>query len=201
MTSVTRFTAVTKELPIKFTGISGPWYNDLIMGEYQLYPFVVSKLGELDLNLEYDGFATWFNNGSVPQSTDTDGFAPAKLLGGQQLITSLGPNLKQYIRNWYTSNDGGNPIDGGANGTSPINIYINPVMTKVQLSKQRTLDASDAAFTNSDQAPSSDSYIFGDATDTFKTSWIFKTPLTFTYQSGGNTRYVTMYSLLQTDYA
>ncbi len=199
MTSVTRFLAVTKELPVKFTGISGPWYNDTVAGQRQLYPFTVSKQGVLDLNIDYDDFITWFNNGNEPSSTGTSGYAAAKLLGGQQLITALGPNFKQYIRNWYTTNSPN--IDGGTSGDSPITIYVNPVMTKVQLCKESMVDTDNTPFTNGTEPPSGDNFIFGTTTDSFKTSWIFKTPLTFTYLSGGEPRYVTMYSLLQTDYA
>jgi hypothetical protein len=199
MSSVISYTATTKTLPVKFTGISGPWYNDTTANQRQLYPFVITRKGELDLNIDYDGFATWFNNGDAPSSTGTSGYAAAKLMGGQQLITGLGPNFKQYIRNWFTSSSPN--IDGGTTGDSPINIYINPVMTKVQLSHENTVDTDNIPFTNTNKPPSSDDYIFGGATDTFKTSWIFKTPLTFTYLSGGELQYVTMYSLLQTDYA
>lgn len=199
MTSITRFLATRKELPVKFTGISGPWYTDSVAQQRQLYPFTVSKHGVLDLNIDYDDFSTWFNIGNPPLSTGVNGYAAAKLLGGQQLITGIGPNFKQYIRNWYTFESP--TIDGGTSGDSPIEIYVNPVMTKVQICKESMVDTDDTPYTNSTEAPSGDNYIFGNTSDQFKTSWIFKSPLTFTYLSGGQTRYVTMYSLLQTDYA
>lgn len=201
MSSVIRTTATKKELPVKLSGVSGPWYEDNIAG-YQLFPFFVSRSGELDLNIDYDDFGTNFNNGDEPESTSTSGFSPIWLLGGQQLVTSLGANFTQYIRNWLTNNSPSTgSIDGGTTGSSPIRIFINPVMTKVQLVPQNQISTSDAAFTASDYPPSGDNYTSGSPMDTYKTSWIFKTPLTFTYQSSGVTKYITMYSLLQTDYA
>jgi hypothetical protein len=188
MTSVIRYTATTKELPVKLTGISGPYYDDSVYG-YQLFPFTFTN-GILDLNINSDNFITWFNDGEKPESTGTSGYKYAKLMGGNNLVLTLGPNFIQYIKNAWTPD-----------ADTPITIYTNPVMTKVQYSDQNILDADDEAYTESDIPPSGDSYVWGTETDNFKTTWIFKTPLTFTIVVGGVTKYITMYTVLQTDYA
>lgn len=188
MSSILRYTATTKELPVKFTGISGPYYDDSTYG-YQLFPFTF-KNGVLDLNINSDNFITAFNDGDSPSSTGTSGYKYGKLMGGSGLVTSLGPNMVQYIKNWLSPD-----------ADTPIAIYTNGVMTKVQYSDNNTLDADDEAYTNSTIPPSGDNYVWGGETDKFKTAWIFKQPLTFTCVVSGVTRYVTLYTVLQTDYA
>jgi hypothetical protein len=117
-----------------------------------------------------------------------------RILSGPVLATSLGPNFKAYIRSWRSNPGGGNPpIDAG----SPIEIYVAPQLLRVQQAAFTNITAnSNASFKISTSAPAGDNYIAGDATTQYDSTYVFKTPLTFTTVEGGVTQYITFRTVL-----
>jgi len=111
-----------------------------------------------------------------------------RMMGGVFLVTSLGENFKSYIRSWRSST-----IDPN----SPITIYTFPQIVRVQQASLANVDSySNFSYTVSNQAPASDTYPTGTVANDYDTTFIFKTPLTFTTYVGGNIEYITFKSVL-----
>lgn len=183
MTSMLRSYAVPPVLPVKFHALESPAYYDNVIGRELLFPFTYSN-GVLDIqyidNFEADMV---ISTGNSP-STEPDG--GAQLLGGTSLVQSLGPKFKEYITAWR------NPDSG-----TPINIYIKGAVQKVQYTLD--IDVESSVVQTSTAPPSGDNFTIGSQVNNFRTTWIFKTPLTFTTVESGITQYITFTSKLDED--
>lgn len=154
-----------------------------------LFPFTY-KNGVLDIAL-MDGVDT-FLNGTPPLSPPLSSFQNGnvdnnylfKLLGGKGLVTSLGPNFLRYITGWRNLDQ-----------NSSIAILKPGIMTKVQASPKQIAN-SGYAYTDSPHPPSSDQDIAGDSSNMYRTTWIFKQPLTIAVTENGIVSYVTFYTTL-----
>lgn len=131
----------------------------------------------------------------VDDGTEPDEYADiqGKALGGVKTITSLGPDMTRYLRNWIKL------IESlGAAYTGPLVIYIQPVMTKVQLANPVFADPGpfkrDSSWGITTEAPVSTEYTGGGLTNNFFTAFIFKTPMTIQYVASGGFKYITMTS-------
>jgi hypothetical protein len=194
MSSVQSAFAKVDKPPTKFSALITPSYDDttLVTGETVEIPipFTVEN-GVLDINV---------SQSSVIQALVNDGDAPqlrsniqGKALGGARLVTSFGPNMTTYLRNW---------IDGietlGAPYSGPLVLFINPVMTKVQIANPVFLNSGaferDRSWGISTEAPVSTEYIGGEPVNKYFTAWIFKTPMTVRYAVAGGFKYITMTS-------
>jgi hypothetical protein len=186
MTSVTRTIAVKKEGLTLFVKPDSPAYDN---GPRDvLFPFSYSNQ-VLDITYEGNNFESLM--------VDTTGRAPTseadtaiRILSGPYLATSLGENFKAYIRSWRSST-----IDAG----SPIEINIAPQLLRVQEASYDNIDVTsdgDSSWKISTSVPASENYITGDATNNFKTTYIFKTPLTFTIIESGIKKYITFKTAL-----
>jgi hypothetical protein len=194
MSSVQSAFAKVDKPPTKFFSLITPSYDDttLVTGETIEIPipFTVEN-GVLDINV---------SQSSVIQALVNDGDAPqlrsniqGKALGGARLVTSFGPNMTTYLRNW---------IDGiealGAPYSGPLVLFINPVMTKVQIANPVFLNSGaferDRSWGISTEAPVSTEYIGGEPVNKYFTAWIFKTPMTVRYAVAGGFKYITMTS-------
>ena len=164
----------------KFHAIITPSYDDTTLGIELPFPFTYSN-GVLDIQYIDDFEADMVTStGNAPNRGPNDN--AVQLLGGESLVTSLGDNFKSYIRAWKNIT-----IDSG----SPIEIYIKPTVQKVQLA----LNIDDSTvFSESTVPPSGDNYTFGSEDNKYRTTWIFKTPLTFTIVESGVTKYITFNS-------
>ena len=191
MTSLLRSIATLRETPVKTIGITGPFYKDSSLSDiYMPFPFIVEN-GVLDINLTNSFEADMITiTGKSPQSNDTDSTNKCRLIGGLELVTSLGPNFIRYINAWRTS------IDNG----QPITIVVNPTMTKIQIHPQSFLET-DNGYKESTVPPSGDSYSWGDDSNNWQTVWIFRSPLTFSIVESGVTKYITLSTELYADYS
>jgi hypothetical protein len=183
MSSQLRYYATQPNLAVKFHRLESPCYDDDDLGYVTLFPFTYSN-GVLDI--EYiDSFEADMVDisGNAP-STGPD--VSVKLLGGTGLVQSLGENFKTYIRAWR------NPDVG-----TPINVYINGVMQRAQMTTENFLG--DDSWEISTTPPSSDDYVIGAGANNFRTTWIFKKPLTITTVEGGITRYITFTTRIDED--
>jgi hypothetical protein len=149
-----------------------------------MFPFTY-KNGVLDL-----AYTNNFENDMVltpAQAPQTEPDCSVRVLGGtKHVVTGLGPNLIAYIRAWR------NPDVG-----SPINIYVNGVVQRVQW--MSTVNLTNSAVAVSTVPPSGDEYIQADATATYKTAWVFDKPLTITTVETGVKQYITFRSTLEKD--
>jgi hypothetical protein len=193
MSSVQSAYAATYRLPTKFSALITPSYNDntIVSGQTVEIPIpFIAVNGVLDINVAQSAVIQAFvNAGTAPESNaDIQG----KVFGGVTLIRSFGPNMTTYLRNWI------NTIEtlGGAY-TGPLVLYIQPVMTKVQLANPVFLNSGafkrNRSWGISTEAPVSGEYTGGGPSDNFFTAFIFKTPMTVQYVApGGEFKYITM---------
>ena len=184
MSSVISVVGLKKEGLTRFVKPESPCYdNDTIS---VLFPFSYSNQ-VLDITYEGNNFKSIMvdNTGQEPNSeTDTI----VRILSGPRLATSLGENFKAYIRSWRAGS-----IDAG----SPIEIYVAPQLLRVQQASYDNISAnSGESYKISTSAPAGDNYIAGDATTQYDSTYVFKTPLTFTTVEGGVTQYITFRTVL-----
>jgi hypothetical protein len=186
MSSVIRTLGQKKEGLTRFVKPESPSYNN--GSDIVLFPFSYSNQ-VLDITYEGNDFKSVMVDVTGQAPVDNDATVVVRILSGPVLATSLGPNFKAYIRSWRDST-----IDAG----SPIEIFVAPQLLRVQEGALANLDAtSDYTFIVSNTPPSGDNYITGDATNQYNSTYIFKTPLTFTTIEGGVTKYITFKSVLE----
>lgn len=184
MSSVVRTYASLNKGITRFLKPESPSYNDTVEGQDVLFPFSYLN-GVLDIS--YDG------NNFKADMVDITGISPSEesseidiaiqILGGPFLVTSLGDNFKAYIRAWR---------DGTIDAGSPINIYVNPQVLRVQEAQYANVDAnSNNSYKLSEEPPASDTYPAGTPLQNYKVKYVFKTPLTFTIVESGVTKYIT----------
>ena len=187
MSSASRTFAVTKEGLTRFLKPESPAYNNLT--RTVLFPFSYSNQV---LDISYEG------NNFKERMVDLSGNSPfsetataLRIISGPRLVTSLGPNFKAYIRSWRAAT-----IDAG----SPIEVYIAPQVVRVQEAEYANISADqevdDEFWKISTSPPASDNYITGSVATEYDTTYIFKTPLTFTTVEGGVINYFTFITSL-----
>jgi len=195
MTSVLSAYAVTYRLPTKFSALITPSYDDATIVDGQTVqipiPFIAVN-GVLDINVNQSAdIQTFVNSGTQPEEQSN---IQGKIFGGVTLIKSFGPNMTTYLRNWI------NNIETlGSAYTGPLVLYIQPVMTKVQLANPVFVNSGaferDRSWGISTDAPVSGEYSGGGTSDNFFTAFIFKTPMTVQYVApAGEFKYITMTS-------
>jgi hypothetical protein len=197
MSSVHRTFAKIDKPPTKFSALITPTYDDgtLVSGvtiEMPI-PFTVVN-GVLDINVNQSAtIQTFVNNGTSPRN---EANIQGKAFGGARVVTSFGSNMTTYLRNWI------NTLESSISAayTGPLVLYIQPLMTKVQLANPAFAvpDAGpferDRSWGISTEAPVSTEYTGGSPSNNYYTAWIFKTPMTIEYVIGGVSKYITMTS-------
>jgi hypothetical protein len=190
MSSVIRTFPPRNQGLTRFLKPESPCYQDsglpplsIVPLEYQtvLFPFSYYN-GTLDISYSGNTFETDMvaTTGNAP--LDESDLA-VQLMSGPRLVTSLGDNFKAYIRSWRNAT-----IDAG----SPINIYINPQVVKVQEVQRANITASSSdSYRISTESPASDTYPTGAISNNYQTKYVFKTPLTFTIFESGVLTYIT----------
>jgi hypothetical protein len=184
MTSVIRAVAVKKEGLTRFVKPESPCYDNGT--NTVLFPFSYSN-GVLDISYSGNDFKTiMVDDTNIGPSDETD--TAVSINSGPYLVTSLGNNFKDYIRSWR---------DGTIDAGSPINIYINPQVLRVQEASYANVDANNGnSYKISTEAPASDTYPTGSVANDYQTTYVFKTPLTFTIVESGVVQYITFRTML-----
>jgi hypothetical protein len=185
--------AARKEGVTTFSKIDSACYYDNILDLYLLFPFTYSD-GVLDISYDDNRFKEEMvdtPNQSPNESDDDDPDELAtliRIMGGAQLVSSLGENFKAYIRAWR---------DGSIDAGSPISIYIAPQVMRVQEADFNYINASSSdEYTISSRAPSGDAYVTGNNVNRYRATYVFKTPLTITVVESGVVQYITFRSIL-----
>ena len=170
----------------KFLKPESPCYTDSVLGEDVLFPFIVTK-GVLDITYEGNNFeADMVTSTGIDPQAETD--LACQITSGPIVIRALGDKFKDYIRAWR---------DGTIDAGSPIEIYYAPQMIRVQQADVEHINAnSNDSFKISTSVPSNDSYLTGSSTNNYLSTYIFKTPLTFTIVESGVTTYITFKTVL-----
>jgi len=186
MTSLLRSFAIRKEGLTRFIKPESPCYEDTGLGEIVLFPFTLTN-GVLDISYEGNTFeADMVDSLNEAPLDETD--VAIKIMGGPQIVTSLGDNFKSYVRAWR---------DGTIDVGSPIEIHITPQMLRVQeVDSNHVVADSGESYLISTEAPSSDMYIAGSETTKYNTTYVFKTPLTFTILESDVKQYITFRTIL-----
>jgi hypothetical protein len=184
MTSVLREFAVRQQGLTRFVKPESPSYDQ--DGQVLLFPFSFSN-GVLDISYSGNTFKTTMVD--IPnQAPDDETDSIVSIMSGPYLATSLGNNFKDYIRAWR---------DGSIDAGSPIEIYIAPQLLRVQQAAIANIDAnSGASYKISTTAPASDTFPTGTVANDYLTTFVFKTPLTFTIVESGVVNYVTFKTVL-----
>jgi hypothetical protein len=166
----------------RFLKPESPCYDDTGLNSVVLFPFSYSN-GTLDISYSGNTFeADMVTTTGVAPDSESD-VAVQIFSSGPQLVTSLGNNFKAYIRAWRT---------GTIDPDSPINIYINPQVIRVQEVQRANIDAiNNNSYKISTVPPASDTYPTGLVANNYQTKYVFKTPLTFTILESGVTTYIT----------
>jgi hypothetical protein len=189
------------KLPTKFSSLITPSYTDNVIVTGKSIdipiPFTAAN-GVLDINVSQSSVIQAF----VDAGTAPEDYAEiqGKWFGGAKVITSFGPNMTTYLRNWI------NTIETiGAAYAGPLVLYIQPVMTRVQLANPSfAINDSrpdggpfqrDSSWGVTTEAPTGTEYTGGGTANKFFTTFIFKTPMTVRYVApAGGFKYITMTS-------
>lgn len=187
MSSAVRSLATKKEGLTRFVKPDGPNYD--AGPANRLFPFTCVNQ-TLDISYSGNNFkALMVDNLNEAPGTGGDIDTMVSVLGGPRLVTALGDNFKAYIRAWRSGT-----IDSG----SPIEVYVPAQVVRVQEVSNGNLSAdSEDVYLVSTTAPTSDDYVTGSVLNKYETTYIFKTPLTFTVVEGGVTKYITFRSTLE----
>lgn len=191
MSSVLSFYRPAPAPPTKFFDVLTGSYEDTTLPDtyYIPIPYIVTNQ-VLDINTAQSSAVNNFiSNGETPVNTVA---FQAKIMGGTNLVTSLGPNMKTYLRNLIQVREG---LPSQYSGI--LEIYINPTMTKIQtvapLQGEGPLN-DEAVFGVTTEAPVSDQYIGGGPSQNYYTVFVFRTPMTIKYYINGVFKYMTFTS-------
>lgn len=165
-----------------YVRVSGPYYVDTTYGSL-LIPFQYNN-GVLDIaNIE--NFSSYSGTPLMDSDVNMYNLPLYKSMGGTGLVTTLGKQFINYIRRWRSTLT-----------TSPVTnvqLYTNGVMTKIQATGKSNL-CSGSVFRVDTKPPSSDVYVVGDESVKYRTTWIFKKPLTIKTIEDGVEKYITFNS-------
>jgi len=184
MASVGRAFDSRKEGLTKFIKPESPCYDD--GANTVLFPFTYSNQ-ELDITYSGNTFKSNMVD-STNQSPSAETDTSVRIVSGVSLVTSLGKNFKDYVRAWRSGT-----IDAG----SPIDIVVAPQVVRVQEASVDHVSAnSGSSWTITSLPPTCENYMVGNPTNKFNTTYIFKTPLTFSIIESGVTQYITFRTML-----
>jgi hypothetical protein len=173
----------------KFQKVTTPEYYDDTVGWNVPIPFSYVN-GVLDIHIQDNVQVDLIDDGEFPgQNTDFQ----CKTIGMPRLVTSLGPKMLEWLEQFL------NNVDGGT--ITAIQLHTPGQVVKAQFALSSAnwgaflrSDVDDSTYAITSAPPGGDEYVFGTASDNFRTVYIFKTPLTISYKENGTSRYLTLFS-------
>ena len=196
MSSVVRAPAQVKDVRVFGPIMTPAYYDNTNGGNVLLIPFTCEN-GVLDINVQ-DGSQDMIDNGYMYSGTQGDNWRMVRQMGGERVASSLGPNFLTWIAAWLNDNYG-DPVND-------IQLVVSPVMTKVQqhvvLDEDSMLNSNYVLRITQNVAQTlTDNYVFnGNDGNNFYTAWVFKTPLTISYNYDGDQYYLTLQTMFQRPY-
>ena len=184
MTSLLRTVATAKKTDARIQYVGGPYYYDT-NAKKTLFPFTF-KNGQLDISTE-SGFDV--ESGTLP--ANGNGGLQVNLLGGLNLVQSIGANFKTYVYNCQWGEDSSWDITS----LNSIKVYTPGVITKVQQlnieSLPLNIDPNGSTPVISATPPGE--FVAGYAN--YGSAFVFEKPLVLSVQTVGNgTQYITFYT-------
>lgn len=169
----------------KFEIVRTPAYYDNSLDTNDTpVPFIYNN-GELDIKIIDNVQIDFIDDGDTPY------YQPqwqGKQMGGLHIVTSLGPKMLEWLQNMLGEQYEATITD--------IRLYNNPTVTKMQFPvvSGDLLQVGEVwAFTNT--APPSEDYIMsGTEENAYRTTYVFKSPMTVAFKTDGTQRYFTMFS-------
>jgi hypothetical protein len=189
MSSLLRISAKKIYTPTRLVPVNSATYSDSSTSKDLLFPFMVSKNGELDIS-----YTNSFKEDMIDISNQTptqggdDPSTLSTLLGSTRIITSLGDNFKEYIRAWRMRT-----IDEGSDIllTSKRCIAINVRSTIFGYNNAYQIDNTPPTSNLIDSVSK--------PSNNFLTTWIFKTPLTIEITENDVKKYISFVSIFDND--
>jgi hypothetical protein len=185
MTSAARSYSIRKEGLTTFLKPESAAYYDDVLDLDVLFPFTYSN-GVLDISYDGNRFKQQMVD-TLNQEPNAETNTVIRVMGGPQLVSSLGDNFKAYIRAWR---------DGSIDAGSPINIHIAPQVFRVQEAEYNNINAGGSSYRISTQPPSGDTYTIGSELDRYRSVYVFKAPMTISIVESGVVQYITFRTLL-----
>jgi hypothetical protein len=185
MTSAVRSYAIRKEGVTAFLKPESATYYDVDLGLNILFPFSYSN-GVLDISYDGNTFKQQMVD-NLNQSPNAETNTVVRIMGGPQLVSSLGDRFNEYIRAWR---------DGSIDAGSPILIHIAPQVFRVQEATYEYVNAGGSSYTISTQPPSGDTYTTGNEANQYHSTYLFKTPLTISIVESGVVQYITFRTIM-----
>jgi hypothetical protein len=185
MSSVLRFTSQPKKALSKIFTIDTPCYNDNILNYNTPVPFYVTNQGILEIAIIDNVQTNLLTIGSFAGLGNQPEYQ-CKIMGGQELVLGLGQTVQDFFKAWINDEEGSVPTE--------LELYVKPVMTKVQFSTNPSQIISETTSGLSDYPPSGSEYVTGEENNVYKTVWVFQSPITVKYYSVANSiyRYATL---------
>ena len=151
-----------------------------------LFPFSYSNQ-VLDISYSGNNFkSVMVDNTNIDPNSESA--TSIRITSGPFLVTSLGENFKAYVRAWRS---------GTIDSNSPIQLVVAPQVLRVQeASIENVSSNNNDSWIISTSRPSCENYISGNDTTKYNTTYIFKTPLTFSIVEDGVTKYITFRTAL-----
>jgi hypothetical protein len=185
MTSLLRTVATAKKTDTRIQYVGGPYYTDVQTAKKTLFPFTF-KNGQLDISTK-TGFV--LDSGNKP--LNGNGGFQVSLLGGLDLVQTIGPNFKEFVYNCTWGEDSSWDVTS----ITSIKVYSPGVITKVQ---QLNPDALPLNIDPNGDATVVSSYPPGEFVAggvNYGTAFVFERPLVLSLNTVGHgTQYITFYT-------
>jgi len=187
--SASRSFAAAKTSVTNVTTPNTPCYFDNVVDDNIPIPFTVSS-GVLDIAIYDNVTADLLTPATFTDSFASQGAFQASVMGGLFPVSSLGPNMLTFLKN-FIANDQGSALD--YNLVTNIEIYNAPTMTQIRynsMRREKSYQFDTVAPTKTTPNP-----VIGSSTNKYRVVAIFKSPLVVSYKYDGSaTRYLTFTS-------
>lgn len=197
MSSVQSVIAQPRRNVNEFAALSTPCYSDTLVNKILPVPFYVTDNGVLEVRIQDNVQANILTVGGAGGFTyKFKSNYPYKGMGGNMLATSLGQTAIDFINTYIYLNE-------SSNLPEQLELVVEPVMTKVQLSTNPNQFETDivgdpTSYQTSAYEPSGvNAYVTGSEADKYRTVWVFKTPMTVKYYSTESSTYKTLNLITQ----
>lgn len=164
-------------------------YFDTEEGDYLPIPFTTTN-GVLDIAVQDNVTEDLLTPADYVDDFQNDPEFQASIMGGLYPVTSLGPNMLTFLKNFIAAYET-NVSD--YNLVTNIEIYNAPTMTKIRfnyIDEENTWQFDTVAPVKSTPDP-----VSGNSSNNYRVVSIFKSPLVVSYKfDGSDTRYLTFTS-------
>ena len=178
MTSYIRGHTFSNDKQLQYVRVTGPYYTDPQVGS-TLLPLQYGN-GMLEI-ADVDGARSYSGPPLMDAEISLYNLYLYKIMGGDSLVTELGPNFINYVKRWRSTVTVA-PV-------TSVSLVIPGIVTKIQRARKDALYTG-SVFAVSTAPQLSDNYIDGSDENFYRTTWIFKRPLTVKTVEDGIIKYI-----------